>query len=133
MQNGVHYIDSSRRLHTGRGREDVHHRRAGDCIWGISTRSLWIDLLDYNFLLAKRGLLIGKPFLLVTSFARSKSSRFCFGLRNLLRIFHIATSGVGMILCATISGNPYHSFVIVVGICFSACCAFSVGKIVSGR
>ena len=51
MQNGVPYIDSSRRLHTGRGREDVHDSGTGDCVWRVRIGGLWTELLDYNLIL----------------------------------------------------------------------------------
>ena len=39
------YLCSSRGLHPGRGREAVHHRRAGDRVRVICQCGVWIDLL----------------------------------------------------------------------------------------
>ena len=60
-KNTVSYIDSSRRLHPRRRREDVYNRRPGDRVRSIRKRSLWLDLLDNNFIL-NVGAVNDRPF-----------------------------------------------------------------------
>jgi hypothetical protein len=44
-------------------REDVHHRRTGDCVWCECERGLWNYLLGNNFVLTQKGLTgLVKPF-----------------------------------------------------------------------
>ena len=35
----------------GRWSQDVHHRRAGDCVWSGCFGGLWVCLLDCNLVL----------------------------------------------------------------------------------
>ena len=42
------YLTTSRRVYSGRRREDVHHRRPGDRLRGVSQRGVWADLLDLD-------------------------------------------------------------------------------------
>ena len=41
----------SRRLRPRYRREDVHYRRAGDCVWCFSVRCVWDCLLDIDLVL----------------------------------------------------------------------------------
>ena len=46
FQNAEAYLHTSRGLHSGSRRKDVHNRRACHRVWCFSKCGLWVDLLD---------------------------------------------------------------------------------------